>query len=579
MTTTPLITYLVQHNLLTPELAETVSGTQSECELRQSLIETGVFSPSELERLEALFSGYPLRLNPPEALDAVTQSLIPLNVSRSHRLVCVDTAEGGLCVVTDQAYLPSQLEHEFTFHSIERVPAATIDQYLHDYQETTLRDCTLSLFRLAKQVRTLESFGSESMAAFFPSDHQREIAEDLAGLKLLRRLMEVVQLHGAQSLTLRPQMDKLSVTMDLDGHTQEVIAFKKELAGALYLKLRYLCDLDFSSPQTLEEGMAPGLLGEYSHTCLITFIPQALGVTMTITKAETNPDHFILSQAGFHPQDIERVMQVARDGYGLIISSGLPQSGKTFATYQVLEALACNKKTATIEDQIEYVIDGVDQTKVSRRPEKDFLKLSSHYDVIGLLPLHPGQAQTVFNQAAQRILVGETPRGVLALISRLLHLGISPGDISEKVRINIISSRFRALSAKEALPYTINSGEEATLESYCSLSELNALLGDAYPVYTRWRHIPFTTQVQKRTAWWHLRSHSPLPSPRPRYHYLRGVVALTQLISRSHREGGSLKDLEHSIKQAQKQVLAQRALVASIHGLVDVREVVAMLRS
>lgn len=581
-TTQPLINYLVEHDFLTKDEADRI-GTETSFEaVRSSLQESGLLSFDQVERLESLFSGFPLNMSPAESVDASFQNLIPYPLSHKHRVVCFDSQDGGLCVVTDQATIAEEINRKHDIQSVQRVSPDHVDRYLEQYHRIVREELLQSILYLSRQVRTIESYGSQSMAMFFPEDHQQEIAEDISSLRLLRRIMEMADLYDARSVTIRTKADKITVSIEHSGEWEDIVDLDKKLEGALYLKLRYLSDLPLRGCETIEQGTAQGLFTEYNEACLVTFTPHALGMTMTILNGRTNQETFTLEQSGFNNRDIDRLLEVKDKGRGLVLTSGISQSGKTFATYHVLEAFSHTKQVGTLEENVEYIIDGVDQITFSRRPEKDMRDLAARYNVLGILPLRSGLVQSAYNQAANKVVVAETVNGVMGVITQLVSLGVTAREVVERIRYNIVSYRFETVKEGKGQEYRLNSGEQSTIEQFCSIQSCNEALREAgleEVSYEHWSDVVFTTNTEYRRAWWYWRSIAHQLADEPHYTYVRGVVDISELIYRSQKRGDSIKEVEHTIKQEQKMALARQAIVGSIQGEIDIMAVVNMLRA
>ena len=585
-TTKPLLDYLETHQFISSDLREQITDQYSHQDITQLLHDSGVLSLDEISRLESLFSGFPVATETPKAIDRTIQALIPYDLSQQHRVVCVDQQDGALCVVTDQSFVAPELFTAISHpvYSTQRVSQDIVDHYLDQYRTMSEEELLDQVAMLGKKVRTIESYGSASMAAFFPQDHKQEIAEDLSSLLLIRRLLESARLKQAQSVTLRAQSDKLVVSYERHSQEHEWLSLDKKLEGALFLKLRYLCDLRLDEPQEIERGIINELFPhEEGRSYEVTFVPHVLGMTMIITDAQQARDMLLLETAGFSNRDSKILIDyAAHNKSGLVMTSGVSQSGKTFAMYHVLEAMSVRAKTATLEERIEYVIDGVDQLNYSKRPEKDLQMMQAHYNVLGLLPLYPSLLQAAYNQSLRSLVIADVPLGVMATIKELSGLGITPRELKDRLTYNVVSYRYPELEATVIRERRLEQHEIDIIDEYCSIREYNQLLqeeGIEGYNYASWKEVSWPTAQETKQPWWHFSRLQHPGSQKESFTYIRSVVAIGEVIARVHREGGTINTLEQELKQKQKQALAQRTLIGLHHKQISIESLIGMLRA
>lgn len=581
----PLVQYLETHGWINSKEADVLRESVSREELVSSLRESGVLSASEIERLESLFAAFPRYRGDVDTLALDTLRTVPYALASKHRIACVDTGHEGIALATDNSVLDPGLERALGMRiaSVYRVGRDEVDQALERYKREVVSEIDSSIERTARSVRRVESYGSRSMALFFPQDHKREIAEDLSSLKLLRQLVARARIDGADMLIIRPGTDKVAIESSRAGEVSHTVSLPKAVEGPLYLKMRYLADLSLEECTRTQTAELQGIGASNEERFAVDFIPQSNGITMVVRSSEETPDRVLLARAGLGETDINILTDLIARGNGMVSVTGLSGSGKTFAAYHLIEAASQSRLCTTLEASIEYVVDGVDQTTYSKRPDKDLRDVPSYYQVLGLFPARSDMLQAVYNLAQRKLVVLDFQEGVLAALKRLVRIGISARDIARVLQYNLVSYRYPMLEQKARVAHKLSAGEIATLEEYCSRAELGSLLqeeGVRDKELQSWTDVTWYDKKENHVLWWNTRSQiHNLAGDDASYHYVRAVVPIGEVISEASRSGLSMVDTDYQIQYAQKRAIARRSLVRAARGEVAMSDVLAMLRA
>ena len=579
----PMVQYLENHGWISQEQARTLEQSLSQKELHTLLIESGVLTAQEIERLEALFAGMPPYRKQLSDIDRGQYEHIPYEYAQNQRIISVGKDARGLELITDRGYVDTETLGSLTLpmSTVYRVSRDMFDQVLEHYRQDTIAALDSSIERTLQLVRKVDSYGSRSMAMFFPADHQREIAEDVSTTKLLRALVARGRIEGADTVIIRPGSDKVQVDFSCAGRVYRYGVMPKSVEGPLYLKLRYLADMSLDECRKPQSGMVQGIGHDAYENFSVDFIPQTSGVTMMIYSTEVSRERSLLLQAGLSDDDTNTCLELFEHGRGMVLVTGLSGTGKTFALYHVLESAAVHTPTLSYESVIEYVVDGVDQTIYSKRPDKDIQATPQHYGVIGLLPVFKQSLQAAYNLAGRKLVLMDYREGVLAVVKQMLALGIPVRDIAQTMRYNLVSYRYPRLDGTHTR--SLRTDEAATLEEYCPFALCSTQLKRDKRINDKarsWSDCRWYTHPANKRMWWNTRLgiHAQKDSDEG-WVYVRALADTGKVLRDSHRDNLSLVELGHEIQYAQKRALVTSSIEQALSGEVAIDEVIAMLRA
>lgn len=583
----PLVHYLQTHHFIDQTMADTLVELDDYALVRSALIEGNVMTGSHIDKLESLFSGLPLWNGSISAVDPSVQSLVPLQVSHQERIVCVEKKGQRLCLVTDHNVVPHkvlQLINSTHKTDIFRVPTETLDVLLDRYTRQTESALVESISHAASRMRKTGQFGSRSMALLFPRDHRREIAEDVSTVALIKKLVALADIKEASQIMIQTLSDKVMVRMMIANQTYDITTLPLDVAPSIYLTLRYLCDMSLDDCTSIEQGTTQLVhvhnnVGELS----VTFTPTVSGVSMTIHCQTREAGYQVLNELGMNVTDTQLLRDWCHGSHGMVIVTGRESSGKSFAVYQLLQAIKHYRSVASLEKSIEYVIDGVNQVTMSTRPDRDIQTLSQDHDVVAILPLSQNLALPVSNISHSRLVVAETAKGIMGYIKTMLDQGVALSHIADTVDYNIISARFDSLDITQVSREKLSSGEIATIEKYMSCGEFSHMLHTQGLIAKPISHFSQVTwQVAiDRSPWWLFwrRTSQQMMGSKKEPMYVRSLLRVGDRIHRSYSRHTNLVELEQDIKEQQKKSLLPVAIALAFQGKISIKDIIDMLRT
>jgi type II secretory ATPase GspE/PulE/Tfp pilus assembly ATPase PilB-like protein len=178
----------------------------------------------------------------------------------------------------------------------------------------------------------------------------------------------------ASDIHFDPQSDRLRARLRVDGVLQESHAIPKVLNNAFISRIKILSGLRTDEHQAAQDGRFRYVSEEGVNIDVrVSIAPTYHGENAVLRLLTDQHEQFSLGSLGLSVQNQEKIQRAIRKPYGMILATGPTGSGKTTTLYTVLKALNTPEiSIVTIEDPVEYAIDGIEQIPVNDRTNLTF---------------------------------------------------------------------------------------------------------------------------------------------------------------------------------------------------------------
>lgn len=168
---------------------------------------------------------------------------------------------------------------------------------------------------------------------------------------------------------IEPESERLRIRFRVDGVMHDVFVFPKELQSEIITRIKVLSGLRIDEHQAAQDGRFKAPIKEVGYVDIrVSIAPTYYGENCIMRILVNKTEEFTLEKLGFEGIDLERIKDAIKKPYGMILATGPTGSGKTTTLYTILKALNTPEVAIiTIEDPIEYSIEGVDQIQVNAR--------------------------------------------------------------------------------------------------------------------------------------------------------------------------------------------------------------------
>jgi len=283
-------------------------------------------------------------------------------------------------------------------------------------------------------------------------------AQSASVIKLVDQLLKEAVVSRATDIHIEPSREKVRVRYRIDGilYDMPVPADIKFLHSAIISRIKIISNLNVVERRLPQDGRAKVKLEDKEIDLRISTLPTLYGEDAVIRILPTQL-LFDLEQLGFLPEDLEKIKEFVKKPHGIIFLTGPTGSGKTTTLYACLSYInSPEKKIITIEDPIEYDLEGIAQIQVNPKVGLTFASalrsvLRHDPDVMMVGEVRDLEtAELAIRTALTGHLVFSTlhTNDACSSPARLLDMGIEPYLLASSVNVFIAQRLVRVICPK-----------------------------------------------------------------------------------------------------------------------------------
>jgi type IV pilus assembly protein PilB len=319
---------------------------------------------------------------------------------------------------------------------------------IDDIQIATGLDCRVAVAAeedieaLLGRLNTLQSAVTE--ATIKEEEEDQELAEvsemqvgaeDAPVIKLVYSILGQAVGEGASDIHFEPAEDEMRVRFRVDGVLREAAHVPKRMVSAVISRVKIMSDLNIAEKRVPQDGRVSVSVEDRRVDLRITTLPTQRGEGATIRILDKDNAQRSLDELGMDGSARERFEHAFHQAYGAVLVTGPTGSGKSTTLYAALQALNhVERKIITIEDPVEYQINGINQINVNRKAGLDFATglrsiLRADPDIVMVGEIRDGETARIAIEAA---LTGH-------MMLSTLHTNDAPGAITRLTKMGIES--------------------------------------------------------------------------------------------------------------------------------------------
>src|SRR5881394_2759591 len=316
-----------------------------------------------------------------------------------------------------------------------------------DIQIATALDCRVAvaaeedLDGLIGRLNTLQSAVSEAVHEG-EAEGEEELAEvadmevsaeDAPVIKLVYSILGQAVGEGASDVHFEPGEGEMRVRFRVDGVLREAAHVPKRMVNAVVSRVKIMSDLNIAEKRVPQDGRV-GVTVEDRHVDLrVTTLPTQRGEGATIRILDKENAQHTLDELGMDSTGRERFEASFHQAYGAVLVTGPTGSGKSTTLYAALQEINdVQKNIITVEDPVEYRLDGINQINVNRKAGLDFATglrsiLRADPDIVMVGEIRDGETARIAIEAA---LTGH-------MMLTTLHTNDAPGAVTRLSKMGI----------------------------------------------------------------------------------------------------------------------------------------------
>lgn len=273
-------------------------------------------------------------------------------------------------------------------------------------------------------------------------------------IKLVNHIFSQAVKSQASDIHIEPYQQNLQVRFRLDGVLHNVLSPPRRLHAAIVSRIKVMARLDIAEKRLPQDGRTEVKIGDRLVDVRVSCLPTAFGERVVLRLLEKSGKLLSLDEIGLSPDGLAEMKRLLQLSHGIILVTGPTGSGKTTTLYAALSHInSPDKNILTIEDPIEYQLDGIGQMQVNPKINLNFASglrsmVRQDPDVILVGEIRDLEtAEIAIHASLTGHLVFSTlhTNDAASAITRLTDMGIEPFLASSSVQAIIAQRLVRIL--------------------------------------------------------------------------------------------------------------------------------------
>lgn len=311
---------------------------------------------------------------------------------------------------------------------------------------------------------------------------EEDIAEDSPVAQTINLVLEYAIKSGASDIHIEPRERHVQIRYRIDGVLHEANRLPRKSVNALVSRVKILANLKIDERRAPQDGRFKINLNGRVFAFRVSTLPISGGEKVVMRILDESSEPLSLQQLGFWGLALARINSAAAQPHGMILVTGPTGSGKSTTLHSVLHILNRPEvNISTIEDPVEYRLEGVNQTQVNPVAGMTFatglralLRQDPNVIMVGEIR-DPETASLGVQAALTGHLVFSTlhTNNAATCLPRLLDMGIEPFLIASVVRAVIGQRLVRRLVSEESEAYEPSVNEKNEIERIFSIKTVS----------------------------------------------------------------------------------------------------------
>ena len=404
---------------------------------------------------------------PQESLD-----LISVDIAERNMAVPIAEVQGRIAVAMLDAtniqavdYLSSLIQRPLkVFMASQKSIRHILDQYKTD---------------LSGVDALAENVDAQTQAEAESKRQVQTIVQDSPISKALNTILEYAVRAKASDIHIEPLEKSLKIRCRIDGVLREIMNLPKSIEPALISRIKILSSLKIDEHRVPQDGQFAVAVGDKEVDLRIAISPVVWGEQVVIRLLDKTGNSFNLEEMGYAGRALRTIRKGIAAPNGMVLTSGPTGSGKSTSLYALIKEIKDDSvNIITLEDPVEYKMDGVNQIQVNAEVGLTFAAglrsiLRLDPDIVMVGEIRDGETA---NLAVQAALTGHLVFSTLhtnsaaGILPRLIDMGIEPFLIASTVNTIIGQRLVRRVAAKR------NTYQSSPLETQSIIETVGHLL-------------------------------------------------------------------------------------------------------
>ncbi len=276
-----------------------------------------------------------------------------------------------------------------------------------------------------------------------------ESDDDAPIIRLINALITEAIKENASDIHVEPFESRLSIRFRVDGVLREVLEPPRQIASLLVSRIKVMAQLDIAEKRLPQDGRIALKVANRPVDIRVSTLPSGHGERVVMRLLDKQAGRLDLKELGMGGEEDGRLESLIQKPHGIILVTGPTGSGKTTTLYAMLSVLNdTHRNILTVEDPVEYDLDGIGQTPVNTKVDMTFAKglraiLRQDPDVVMVGEIRDSETAQIAVQASltgHLVLSTLHTNSAVGAITRLQDMDVEPFLLSSTL-LGVISQR------------------------------------------------------------------------------------------------------------------------------------------
>ncbi len=299
-----------------------------------------------------------------------------------------------------------------------------------------------------------------------------EQEDDAPIIRLINAILSEAVKDDASDIHIETFEKSLVVRYRVDGVLREVVRPKRALAPLLVSRIKVMAKMDIAEKRVPQDGRISLRLAGREVDIRVSTLPSNYGERVVMRLLDKQAGRLELTRLGMSDRDLKLMCELINTHHGIILVTGPTGSGKTTTLYSALQEIDYKARNIlTVEDPIEYNLEGIGQTQVNTKVEMTFARglramLRQDPDVVMVGEIRDLETAEIAVQASltgHLVISTLHTNSAIGTVTRMRDMGVEPFLLASSL-IGVLAQRLvRVLCPECKAPYQADKAEAAFL--------------------------------------------------------------------------------------------------------------------